>query len=227
MPGLQVMMYSGIAFMIAAVLLASAEQISMIVIGRILQGIAISFASVSVPIYNSGLVSTLFTYLLDSTDTCHMSSNTCARRDGAASLERTLESALSACINRGNSGCTGDFCMIPKLKQPCPGDGQAYAQTLCWNIEYNGSFLQTINLIVNVTKATSWGWRLSLGFAFVPSFFLFLGADLHCGEPATLSATYCDLKGCGACAGGVFLPDSPNSLLERGFPEQVRTMVQD
>ena len=54
----KVMMYSGVAFMVAAILLASAEQISMIVIGRILQGIAISFASVSVPIYNSGVVST-------------------------------------------------------------------------------------------------------------------------------------------------------------------------
>lgn len=49
-----VMMYSGIAFMTAAVILAAAEHIAMIVIGRVLQGIAISFASVSVPIYNSG-----------------------------------------------------------------------------------------------------------------------------------------------------------------------------
>ena len=48
------MMYSGIAFMTAAVILAAAEHIAMIVIGRVLQGIAISFASVSVPIYNSG-----------------------------------------------------------------------------------------------------------------------------------------------------------------------------
>ena len=63
-----------------------------------------------------------------------------------------------------------------------PGDGQQCAPLLCRNIEYTGSFLQTINLIVNVTNATSWGWRLSLGFAFVPSFFLFLGADLHCQE---------------------------------------------
>ena len=54
---------------------------------------------------------------------------------------------------------------------------------------------QVINLIINVTKAVRWGWRFSLGFAFVPSFFLFLG--------------------------GVFLPDSPNSLLERGKHEQV------
>ena len=54
---------------------------------------------------------------------------------------------------------------------------------------------QLINLIVFATKATRWGWRLSLGFAFVPSFILFLG--------------------------GVFLPDSPNSLLQRGYPERV------
>ena len=54
---------------------------------------------------------------------------------------------------------------------------------------------QVINLIINVTDAVRWGWRLSLGFAFVPSFIL--------------------------CMGGIFLPDSPNSLLERGKPEQV------
>lgn len=54
-----------------------------------------------------------------------------------------------------------------------------------------------INLIMNVTHATRWGWRLSLGFAFVPSLLLFLG--------------------------GVFLPDSPNSLLERGFVDQVES----
>ena len=54
---------------------------------------------------------------------------------------------------------------------------------------------QVINLIINLTGAVRWGWRLSLGFAFVPALILFLG--------------------------GVFLPDSPNSLLERGFPEQV------
>lgn len=54
---------------------------------------------------------------------------------------------------------------------------------------------QVINLIINVTDAVRWGWRLSLGFAFVPSFVL--------------------------CMGGIFLPDSPNSLLERGKTEQV------
>ena len=54
---------------------------------------------------------------------------------------------------------------------------------------------QVLNLIINLTGAVRWGWRLSLGFAFVPSSILFLG--------------------------GVFLPDSPNSLLERGHVDQV------
>ena len=54
---------------------------------------------------------------------------------------------------------------------------------------------QIINLIINVTGAVRWGWRFSLGFAFLPSFVL--------------------------CMGGIFLPDSPNSLLERGKTEQV------
>ena len=54
---------------------------------------------------------------------------------------------------------------------------------------------QVLNLIINLTNAVRWGWRLSLGFAFVPSTVLFMG--------------------------GIFLPDSPNSLLERGHHEQV------
>ena len=58
---------------------------------------------------------------------------------------------------------------------------------------------QVINLIINLTGAVRWGWRLSLGFAFVPASILFLG--------------------------GVFLPDSPNSLLERGHVDQVSAAV--
>ena len=58
---------------------------------------------------------------------------------------------------------------------------------------------ELINLIVYVAGAGSWGWRLSLGFAFIPSFSLFCG--------------------------GVFLPDSPVSLLERGYPEKVSPLL--
>ena len=38
----RVMMYSGIVFMIAAIILCAAEHIAMIVVGRVLQGIAVS-----------------------------------------------------------------------------------------------------------------------------------------------------------------------------------------
>ncbi|DBA80098.1 hypothetical protein WJX79_008133 [Trebouxia sp. C0005] len=134
----RVMMYSGILFMIAAIILAASQTIAMIVIGRVFQGIAISFASVSVPIYNS-------------------------------------EMAPPHLRGRFN---------------------QLYQLVLTFFI----LVAQVINLIINVTDAVRWGWRLSLGFAFCPSFVLFLG--------------------------GVFLPDSPNSLLERGKPEQARKNLQ-
>lgn len=67
-------MYSGIAFMTAAVILAAAEHIAMIVVGRVLQGIAISFASVSVPIYNSGtaeILRSVFLHILPDFFACN------------------------------------------------------------------------------------------------------------------------------------------------------------
>ncbi|DBB00261.1 TPA: Transcription factor stp1 [Trebouxia sp. C0004] len=134
----RVMMYSGALFMVAAIILACAEHISVIVIGRVFQGVAISFASVSVPIYNS-------------------------------------EMAPPHLRGRFN---------------------QLYQIILTLFI----LVAQVINLIINLTNAVRWGWRLSLGFAFVPSSVLFLG--------------------------GIFLPDSPNSLLERGFPEQARKNLE-
>ncbi|KAK9793222.1 hypothetical protein WJX73_005399 [Symbiochloris irregularis] len=134
----RVMMYSGILFMIAAILLCAAEQISMIIIGRVFQGIAISFASVSVPIYNSEMAPPRF----------------------RGRLNQLYQIVLTG------------FILV------------AYV----------------INLIINVAHATRWGWRFSLGFAFVPSFLLFLG--------------------------GVFLPDSPNSLLERGYVDQARKNLE-
>ncbi|KAK9839129.1 hypothetical protein WJX74_010039 [Apatococcus lobatus] len=135
----RVMMYSGVAFMIAGILFATAYNVSQIFIGRILQGFAISFASVSVPIYNSEMAPPQF---------------------------------------------RGTF-------------NQLFQLTLTFFI----LVAQVINLIMHVTGAeSSWGFRLSLGFAFVPSFFLFLG--------------------------GVFLPDSPNSLLERGFASKAKKNLQ-
>lgn len=45
-----------------------------------------------------------------------------------------------------------------------------------------------------------WGWRVSLGLAAVPAAILTVGA--------------------------LFLPDTPNSLLERGHPEEAKEMLQ-
>lgn len=52
---------------------------------------------------------------------------------------------------------------------------------------------QVIN--IGTEKLYPWGWRLSLGLAAVPATTLLLG--------------------------GIFLDDTPNSLLERGHPEKV------
>lgn len=45
-----------------------------------------------------------------------------------------------------------------------------------------------------------WGWRVSLGIAAVPAIIVSVGA--------------------------LFLPDTPNSILERGYPEKARKMLQ-
>lgn len=45
-----------------------------------------------------------------------------------------------------------------------------------------------------------WGWRVSLGLAAVPALMLTVGA--------------------------IFLPDTPNSILERGHPEEAKAMLQ-
>ena len=52
---------------------------------------------------------------------------------------------------------------------------------------------QVIN--IGTEKLYPWGWRLSLGLAAVPATTLLLG--------------------------GIFLDDTPNSLIERGHPEKV------
>ena len=53
--------------------------------------------------------------------------------------------------------------------------------------------MQMIN--IGTSKLYPWGWRLSLGLCMVPATTLLLG--------------------------GIFLDDTPNSLCERGHPEEV------
>lgn len=57
--------------------------------------------------------------------------------------------------------------------------------------------MQVIN--IGTEKLYPWGWRLSLGLAAVPATTLLLG--------------------------GIFLDDTPNSLIERGYPEKVGKML--
>ena len=70
----------------------------------------------------------------------------------------------------------------------------------------NGSFAVQVILTLGVVLAQiiniwtgrfqAWGWRVSLGLAGIPAIVLTLG--------------------------GIFLPDTPNSLIERGFEEEGR-----
>lgn len=71
---------------------------------------------------------------------------------------------------------------------------------------HNGSFAVQVILTLGVVLAQiiniwtgrfqPWGWRVSLGLAGIPAIVLTLG--------------------------GIFLPDTPNSLIERGFEEEGR-----
>ncbi|KAK9914909.1 hypothetical protein WJX75_002176 [Coccomyxa subellipsoidea] len=131
-----VMFASGVMFEIGAILLAAAENYVMLILGRIFLGIAISFASVSVPMYNSEM----------------------APPQLRGRLSQLFQVILTFAIFAA----------------------------------------QVIN--IGTEKLYPWGWRLSLGLAAVPATTLLLG--------------------------GIFLDDTPNSLLERGHPEKARRVLE-
>ncbi|XP_076889817.1 sugar transport protein 14-like [Bidens hawaiensis] len=56
------------------------------------------------------------------------------------------------------------------------------------------------NFVNNATEKHSWGWRLSLGLATVPATLMFIG--------------------------GIFLPETPNSLVEQGRLEEGRSVLE-
>ena len=59
----------------------------------------------------------------------------------------------------------------------------------------------TANMInFGTQKIKPWGWRLSLGLAAVPALLMTVG--------------------------GIFLPDTPNSLIERGLAEKGRKLLE-
>lgn len=130
------MLLAGLLFDVGVVLTAGAMDIAMLLCGRVLLGIAVAFASVSVTLYNSEMAP------------AHLR----GRLNQVFQVILTLGVVLAQIINVW----TGRF-------QP-------------------------------------WGWRVSLGLAGVPALVLTLG--------------------------GIFLPDTPNSLIERGYEEEGYKVLQ-
>jgi MFS family permease len=50
------MLIAGTAFLVGSILQAVAENVAMLITGRVLLGVGVSFAGVSVPLYNSEMV---------------------------------------------------------------------------------------------------------------------------------------------------------------------------
>ena len=128
------MLAAGILFDIGVIFLAAAVHISMLIIGRVLLGIAVAFASVAVTLYNSEMAPPQIR----------------GRLNQIFQIVLTLGVFVAQAINIGTQHIYPD------------------------------------------------GWRISLALAGMPAIVLTLG--------------------------GIFLPDTPNSLVERGYKEQGRAV---
>ncbi|KAF3453008.1 hypothetical protein FNV43_RR03441 [Rhamnella rubrinervis] len=126
----------GVSFFIGAVLNASAVNMAMLLLGRIMLGVGIGFGNQAVPLYLSEMAPT------------HLR--------GALNMMFQLATTLG--IFTANM------------------------------INYGTQHLET------------WGWRLSLGLAVVPASLMTVG--------------------------GILLPETPNSLIERGLNEQGRKVLE-
>ncbi|XP_052199442.1 sugar carrier protein A-like [Diospyros lotus] len=129
-------MCGGISFIVGATLDASAVNLTMLILGRIMLGVGIGFGNQAVPLYLSEMAP--------------------AHLRGGLNMMFQLATTL-------------------------------------------GIF--TANMInYGTEKLRPWGWRLSLGLA---------------GAPALLMTV-----------GGIFLPETPNSLIERGYTEKGREILE-
>ncbi|OEL14617.1 Sugar transport protein 10 [Dichanthelium oligosanthes] len=126
----------GVSFLVGAALNAAAQDVAMLIVGRILLGIGVGFAGLSIPIYLSEMA--------------------------PHRLRGTLNIGLQLMITVG---------------------------------------IFSANLVnYGVAKIRGgWGWRLSLGLAAVPAGIITVGS--------------------------LFLPDTPNSLINRGYHEQARQVL--
>ncbi|KAG6477631.1 sugar transport protein MST3-like [Zingiber officinale] len=131
------MLGGGVTFLFGAALNGAAQNVAMLIFGRILLGIGVGFANQSVPVYLSEMAPARLRGMLNI----------------GFQLMITIGILAANLINYGTA----------KIK-----DG--------------------------------WGWRVSLALAAVPAAIITVGS--------------------------IFLPDTPNSLLERGFPEEAQRMLR-
>ncbi|CAD5194031.1 unnamed protein product [Musa acuminata subsp. malaccensis] len=131
------MLGGGLTFLVGAALNGAAQNVLMLILGRILLGIGVGFANQSVPVYLSEMA--------------------------PAKLRGMLNIGFQLMITVG-----------------------ILAASL-------------INYGTDKIKA-GWGWRVSLALAAVPAAIITVGS--------------------------VFLPDTPNSLIERGYPEEAQRMLR-
>lgn len=131
------MVSGGCVFLVGALLNGAAQNIAMLIIGRLLLGVGIGYANQSVPVYLSEMAP--------------------AKVRGALNI------------------------------------GFQFAITI-------GIVVANIVNLATAQMKGGNGWRISLGLAAVPAVVMTVGA--------------------------VFLPDTPNSLIERGQPEKAREMLQ-
>ncbi|KAI9125521.1 hypothetical protein K1719_002939 [Acacia pycnantha] len=126
----------GVCFLIGSVLNASAVNLAMLLLGRIMLGVGIGFGNQAIPLYLSEMAPT------------HM-------RGGLNMMFQVATTIGIFTANMVNFG---------------------------------------------TQKLHPWGWRLSLGLAAVPAILMTVG--------------------------GIFLPDTPNSLIERGLREKGRKLLE-
>ncbi|KAF6138359.1 hypothetical protein GIB67_040325 [Kingdonia uniflora] len=131
------MLIGGAVFLVGAALNAVAQNVAMLIIGRLLLGVGVGFANQSVPLYLSEMAPYNYRGVLNI----------------FFQLMITIGILVANLVNYGSD----------KIK-------------------------------------AGWGWRLSLGLAAVPAFFIVVGA--------------------------FFLPDTPNSIIERNQPDLAKKMLK-
>ncbi|XP_031486114.1 sugar transport protein MST6-like [Nymphaea colorata] len=131
------MIFGGLTFLVGAAINGAAQNVAMLIIGRLLLGVGVGFANQSVPVYLSEMAPTKIRGAL----------NMCFQ------LAITIGIFAANLVNYGTSKINGGY-----------------------------------------------GWRISLALAAVPAIIML--------------------------AGTLFLPDTPNSLIERGHKEKAKAMLQ-